>query len=327
MNEIRAKNYFFWLTEYKIRRLIKYVGHNDARIYLTILSEAEWYKRAGVSRVANKATAQMLAEYIKQKNWGPELDHEDITGFYGNDIRDRFSKDRGCIDNIASYLFEYGDDLFYLLEAYRGKTSSEEIIKRHIEGTLHEKNEASFGAYSRHLKYRAPAFTAWWADDPISDGTVTFKRVEINLNADMKDILSDVAVEVCEARMEALLHDKPDRTDEELDQGCPGYGPCFGGKCEYIEGLGMVDTILRRAKQMGSGYAYTPCSDKARAIGLWLWDYVQENSCSVGEAARAVKKQDFFPRLLDDRTAERTLERWYARTNECIEQGQVLSMR
>lgn len=62
----------------------------------------------------------------------------------------------------------------------------------------------------------------------------------------------------------------------------------------------------------------------ARAIGLWLWDEVQNKNCSISHAIRSYEAQGFFSHVTTD--DERTFRRWHEKTNDCIENGEVLSL-
>jgi len=69
---------------------------------------------------------------------------------------------------------------------------------------------------------------------------------------------------------------------------------------------------------------YGPSYSSARAIGLWMWDYMEEKGSSQTEAIQKLKDK----KLAVDHVASssRTLMRLYARTRECIERGEVLAI-
>jgi|GEM_PF-4064071 len=64
-------------------------------------------------------------------------------------------------------------------------------------------------------------------------------------------------------------------------------------------------------------------SVKKRAVGLWIWDYVQQNDCSLKEAkASFIKVYDLYKLKLEDSVDEFGF--YYRKTLECIEEKSVI---
>ena len=75
----------------------------------------------------------------------------------------------------------------------------------------------------------------------------------------------------------------------------------------------------------GEQTSYSPKSDRARATGLWIWDYVKEHGGSASAAVREAKKHPLISQWFSA-SPDRVLERHHARTRECILNGAVLLM-
>lgn len=96
----------------------------------------------------------------------------------------------------------------------------------------------------------------------------------------------------------------------------------YGQDSRYTE-ESYILKYLKKYKSLGS---YEIKSDNARTSGIWLWDFVKENRCSIAAAVRQIKKQPFIRDLGFENSPERALERHYAKTRECIEQKKMLPM-
>lgn len=81
----------------------------------------------------------------------------------------------------------------------------------------------------------------------------------------------------------------------------------------------VVDMYERMALgEYGVTYA------SARAIGLWVYDYVSKHSCSVSKAIDELKKQGLD--IEHTSSQKRTLERICKNAKDCIAKGQVLAL-
>ena len=68
-------------------------------------------------------------------------------------------------------------------------------------------------------------------------------------------------------------------------------------------------------------------SNAPRAVGLWLWDYVHQNSVSQAEAIRefVATYRDKFEDLGLEKVEDSGLRHFYRRTADCIQQGKIVS--
>lgn len=75
------------------------------------------------------------------------------------------------------------------------------------------------------------------------------------------------------------------------------------------------------------GKSYQTRSDASRAIGLWLWDYMQENNGTAKTAILAIKEHfGTEVKTLGFATTEENVYRsWLRRTKECIDACDVLA--
>jgi len=329
--ENRAKSFFFWLTEYKGRKLSNSVGEDAPFLlaYFMMLS----IKKKEFIRAADNDFLTLFIRDIREYNWSNVNNKKTVRACFGENASEKVE----LLSNERVSLYHFlanNEDDFTVLRQTCGKTHSAKTIIRLVlnneiflqfEGAME-----SFGFLCGKTCFKAMSDNGKTATHDsflnIRKGTLTLDRIEIDLTANTNDILSDFLAILCNARVQsACAHIE---TDEELEaifsKGCPGFGPCSGGECEKILGLTLYDKILRRASK--SGYTYSLRSDAARAVGLWLWDYIRESRCSVGAAAREIKKQHFLEPLGFSSSPDRVFERIYARTRDCIEEGEVLSI-
>ena len=77
------------------------------------------------------------------------------------------------------------------------------------------------------------------------------------------------------------------------------------------------------------GVGYRPISDESRAIGLLLFDYLEENEVSDAEAIRWARKELALrgPKNFGKAdSSERQFQRWLANTRKCIDAAEVLEI-
>jgi hypothetical protein len=91
-------------------------------------------------------------------------------------------------------------------------------------------------------------------------------------------------------------------------------------KLSDAEEKAVVDLYERMALgEYGVTYA------SARAIGLWVYDYVSKEGCSVSKGINKLKYLELD--VEHNASSKRTLERIYKNAKECIATGQVLAMK
>jgi len=85
------------------------------------------------------------------------------------------------------------------------------------------------------------------------------------------------------------------------------------------------DAILNSAAKRSYSTQYKPTHYHARAIGLWLWDYIHFNNVDRSEAIKELRKRGFAPNIVEyNDTGESRLRNNYEKTRVCIMRGEVL---
>lgn len=329
--EDKSSSYLFWLSEYLARKLLINIGPNAA-VLLRFFEIGEMASKGRIEDLEYQPEPKDIAAFINSGTW-KSLDAEWMQRF-GEVLLQSLPGMQGEIDALAAYSPANEEDIKLAMRLGADPLDAETIIGICTSGrfppvgmrqifpdaarAFTDETVAALGDSGRQIR-------VGYSDMEIEDDVLKLQNVSINLAANMEDILADIAALVCSGREEmasriGVLWPWPDE-----GKPCPGYGPCAGGKCQIDERYSLDAKVLRKAG--ASGYAYSPRSDSARAVGLWLWDYARENACSVGAAVRAIKGKDFLNPLQFSDSPDRVFERLHARTKECIEQSQVLSMR
>jgi len=87
-----------------------------------------------------------------------------------------------------------------------------------------------------------------------------------------------------------------------------------------------LELELKLAKARSSLKRTPPeSSTPSRAIGLWLWDYINEKNCSIAEAKRAMAANLDLMIFKVENKDDTEFRFWYNRTKECIALGKVLN--
>lgn len=102
----------------------------------------------------------------------------------------------------------------------------------------------------------------------------------------------------------------------------------FSGKGKNITGVPIQ--LIKEYHGLGFALNHNP-----RAVGLWLWDYIQKRygqhedlpHGAKAEARKAFKSRFDAGKLGYSDSDPRVFDRLYTRTNECIQKPEVLSMR
>jgi len=305
----RAKSYLFWLLEYRGRKFLNYVGHNGFELL------EKWMKLYGICIPQAGKEMPVFADFIR-----------------GNDNEE--------LQKMSAYFTQYPDEYYFFGETFMLLSTAEEIVSLYESNKIGDKiwyilaehgidtGASSIEAYNAEKKELTSQSIL-----PVKSGKLYLRDVSIDLNAHLADILTDLVAFVCTARQQAAIQELGDPTNEELknlfDKGCPGYGPCqssVGAKCETKDEYSFFSKTVRWAK--GLGYSYTAKSDQQRTIGIWLWDYVYAQGCSVMSAIRAAEDEGILKRVgyYSAKASERGLQRAYTETSKCIAQGEVLAM-
>lgn len=338
--EDKSSSYLFWLSEYLARKLLINIGP-DAAVLLCFFEIGEMHSKGLADDLKYQPTPRAIAAFIESGTWknpGTEWAQR-----FGESFLEALPGMRDEIDRLAAYIPANEDEIKLALQLGADPLDAETIVLACMNGKVPDLMAQRF--HGSAYAFTDMAVTAFGGEGAplrlgyskldVQGGMLQLHDVRIDLAAHLQDILADVTALVCSGREEAAfnslgIEDNPQNPQwgkalgELYKNGCPGYGPCSNGKCQIDERYSLAAKVLR--KSGAGGYAYSPRSDSARAVGLWLWGYVQESGCSVAAAVRAIKQQDFLNTLQFSASPDRVFERIYTKTKKCIEQGEVFSM-
>lgn len=329
----KSSSYLFWLSEYLARNMLVNIGPN-AGLLLRFFEIGEMATKGLLEDSVYQPAPKDIAAFINSGTW-KTLDAEWMQRF-GELFLQSFPIMQREVDALAAYIPDNEKEIERAMQLGSQPLDAEVIIRACINERLPALIEQQF--FDAAIAFTDETVTVLDSGgDPrrvgYSDmdvqGSMLRLNVSINLTANLEDILSDITTLVCFGR-EEMVFQSPQWQDAiragygPCTNDCLGYGPCSGGKCQIDKRHSLDAKVLRKAAT--SNYTYSARSDAARAVGLWLWDYVRENDCSVGAAVRAIKGQDFLNPLQFSASPDRVFERFYARSRDCIEQKQVLSI-
>lgn len=97
-----------------------------------------------------------------------------------------------------------------------------------------------------------------------------------------------------------------------------------GASCHY-DGEPGAKTVVKQILDK-EHVSFDPDKPGPRAVGLWLWDYTNANSCSIAEATRALKSQHgkLLTSLYYANSDDAVFRRLHSQTDKCISACEVL---
>lgn len=344
----KSSSYLFWLSEYLARKLLINIGSNAIPLlYFFEIGEIE--SKGLIENTEYHPTPKDIATFIRSNAW-MSLDAKRMQdhGFLEQFLKSLPTLEDE-IDKLVKYILANEREIEITLGLRAAPTAPNYVIRACIR-----KSFPRIMAQRFHDAARAFTNTTITMHDSgensqrvgcsgmkIEHGGLHMHKISIDLAANLEDILADVTLLVCKGRMLAREAERGNASvdfeplvceswgcedwDNEDWDSCLGYGSCSDGRCQVDERYSLDAKVLRKAREIGNNYL--PRSDNARATGLWLWDYVKKNDCSVGEAVRFIRGKMFLKQLQFSDSPDRVLERLHARTRECINIGAVISMR
>lgn len=102
---------------------------------------------------------------------------------------------------------------------------------------------------------------------------------------------------------------------------------CEHGATCHHDGEPGAARIIKQIKAK-EHVSFDPDRPEPRAVGLWLWDYKQMNSCSIAEATRALQAQHgkLLISLFYANSNEAVFRRLHEQTDKCINACEVLGV-
>lgn len=98
----------------------------------------------------------------------------------------------------------------------------------------------------------------------------------------------------------------------------------LNGLAELISKGGWMEDIETYILKHNAGGNFRYDQWKPRAVGLWLWDYVNRNKCTQIAAIQAFEETGFLAPLGMEHTEDSDLRFYFRCTKECIDAAEVL---
>jgi hypothetical protein len=154
---------------------------------------------------------------------------------------------------------------------------------------------------------------SWFEKKPVAHLETKFDGsccIRFDLLANNDDVANEVKLllDYCKGKI------RPEHSSVERTR-------CFVGPPQYQ--TVQVVTVNRLRDNTGQDCG-RPKNDTQRAVGLWLWDYVEQHHCSQKSAIQKFEDSGWFGRLRIENVEDSDLRFFYRRTKEAIEQAQVL---
>lgn len=313
-DEIKADHYFFWLSEYrtrnyrtsalfndfnlKVKQLVDLfsrhyklqqdnIPHDDKIKCLSLIENTDDYKK--INAHYNKKFRE-----IAKKVWG--IDYKRNLSKYDVEIYDIHSKILSIMSEIS--LKTLKDEPWEL-------TNSDTIIFKVInqDAFTFEHTPHSLSIFMKNILPALGENCISWTKR--EDNSIVISEMKININNNIDLILSEFHI------LLSLINFYEFQRGNEVSRN------------------DMMKQYKRHFKLFAKNSAfisYEKKSDNARAVGIWLWDYVKENKTSISSAVREIKAQKFLEPLGLAMSSDRTFNRMFSQTNECIEKCEVLAM-
>ena len=161
----------------------------------------------------------------------------------------------------------------------------------------------AFNKFKANIRPKASGQRIEWKKQ--EDGSILLSELNININNDL-----DLIVKEFQILLSSIIFTQSDKKD----------GPAANNIIKMYKDYAVM--FIKKSTEI----SYTHKSDTPRAIGIWLWDYVNDNKCSVLSAIREMRNCSFLETIGYYNTSDRVFSRMYSQTNECIKNGEVLPM-
>lgn len=305
-HEITVDHYFFWLSEYCTRNFYSTKMFEDLELkvknFITLFNlhyNVIQHKRSHKN---------IFFDYCIIEN---SEDLKKIVSTYNNN-------DTNSQNNRSTYheeIYNERINILKMIDEIESKTFKEFPWNTTTPDKIIEKilNEETFT-----YKYTPPSFGKFFMKSIIptsdkseifytrhEDGSIVLSEMKIDITQGINMILSEFFIIISSL----MYNEMPIKDDNSLQEQIKQYK----NHCIF-------------SMKNSTEISYTQKSDKPRALGIWLWDFINENKCSVRAAIREMKKHSFLEPFGYSKSSDRIFSRMFSQTNECIKKCEVLAM-
>ena len=295
----KAHQYLFWTKEYRLRRFYETDEGREAQGKIATLKKeaVDIFASSHGTRFPDITSS---GDYETSFEKARQILDDECPLILG-DAPDWYCEFLSKMLRIESATEEYFDILSF---PDLKKTNADDIIKGIKSGKF------SFSTPDRLMdelfpsRFRVSTFYPSERDDGVS----AFVRISgrINLHEDAREIFLRLYRYIQDARIQRGVTRWPGADEEEQVMR--------DLLSHVVESHAGIDTVYMATNQGRS--------DPGRAIGLWLWDYTIQHSCTVTAAIQELRKNNLDSRLgFAQGSSDKIFERHYALAKKCITFG------
>lgn len=303
-------HYWYWKTQYTMRN----TGYLDLYLY----------------------TSHLRREYFDGRDCDKgELTEDEYTKWYlltkmNEDIDQSLSKEK------SSILLKAREVVRHKIRDYKVwgmvRINQDYIIDEMCKGhELVDIIEALIPAYNNPTSMCAGAILLCNIDK--HNETITFK---VRYQSDITAIISEVEKFTAFAKQQSRHHISKnvvktayDGEDYKITASLRGYIPANESGSNDDRFTIEKSKRAREILEKNASIKYETRGDISRIIGLWIWDYIQENGGTQANARRTLEtfKSEQLKKLGKFEVSDRQFDRWVSRTKACIEAAEVLEIK
>ncbi|KAF5075181.1 hypothetical protein DSECCO2_173270 [anaerobic digester metagenome] len=299
-HEITVDHYFFWLSEYCTRNFYSTKMIEDIELKLKKFITLFNLHHNVIQH--NKSHKNIFFDYFIIEN---SEDLKKIVSTYNNNDKSAYNEE----------IYNMHITILKIINEIELKTFKEFPWKITTPDKIVEKilNEEHFT-----YKYTPPSFGKFFMKSIIptsdkseifytrhEDGSIVLSEMKIDITQGINMILSEFFIIISSL----IYNEMPIKDGNSLQEQIKQYK----NHCIF-------------SMKNSAEISYTQKSDKPRALGIWLWDFVNENKCSVKAAIREMKKHSFLEPFGYSKSSDRVFFRMFSQTSECINKCEVLAM-
>lgn len=141
-----------------------------------------------------------------------------------------------------------------------------------------------------------------------SDCDSNMLSIAINTNGDFKSVIQEVGRLYLERKLRKSTSE--DQRNDLWDE---------------VDDWSSSASVMKSLKKAYPEIAAQGIEHRPRVLGLWLWDYINEQGSSQAKAIQRMREQYDYCSLDVYRVDDADLKRYFRKTRDCIEQHSVLN--